>query len=81
MAAFTKSTNPMLRDSVFEKSKNSYGTNIMTINGTTNKVFVLFLILITGAWISWFSGSSLFSSTSALIALNHRYCSRHYYII
>jgi uncharacterized YccA/Bax inhibitor family protein len=69
MAAFTKSTNPMLRDSVFEKSKNSYGTNIMTINGTTNKVFVLFLILITGAWISWFSGSSLFSSTSALIAL------------
>ncbi len=47
-----KSSNPVLRESVF-KNVSHNSTNYMTINGTMNQLLLFLIVLFIGAYFSW----------------------------
>ncbi len=55
-----KSGNPTISEKIFQRSGEAIPAGeAMTVNGTANKIGILFLILLIGASISWYNPTSL----------------------
>lgn len=63
-----RSGNPTLSESVFQQQSTLAQTrkDTMTLEGTVNKIGILFLLLLLGASISWYQPSQLFIWLGAL---------------
>lgn len=63
-----RSGNPTLSESVFQQQGTIAQTrqDAMTLDGTVNKIGILFLLLLVGASISWYQPSQLFIWLGAL---------------
>lgn len=63
-----RSGNPTLSESVFQQQGTLAQTrqDTMTLDGTVNKIGILFLLLLVGASISWYQPSQLFIWLGAL---------------
>ncbi len=63
-----RSGNPTLSESVFQQQGTLAQTrqDAMTLDGTVNKIGILFLLLLVGASISWYQPSQLFIWLGAL---------------
>ncbi|CAI6063233.1 Bax inhibitor-1/YccA family protein [Cohnella sp. JJ-181] len=48
-----RSGNPTLSDKAFERQGQAYGGESMTIDGTVNKAFIMLVLLMAGAFVSW----------------------------
>ncbi|MDZ7714901.1 MAG: Bax inhibitor-1/YccA family protein [Balneolaceae bacterium] len=58
-----RSGNPTLSEDIFHQNSSSVpmqSQGTMTINGTVNKIGILFLLLLIGASISWYTPSPIF---------------------
>ncbi len=56
-----KSGNPTISEKIFQRGSEAVPAGeTMTVNGTANKIGILFLILLIGASISWYNPTSLF---------------------
>lgn len=54
MALFEKTSNPTMRNGLYTSASRDYaGTEVMTINGTINKAFLLLLLVFLGATYTW----------------------------
>lgn len=63
-----RSGNPTLSESIFQKQETlkTAHEGAMTIDGTVNKIGILFLLLLIGASISWYQPSQIFIWLGAL---------------
>jgi len=50
---FNKSTNPVLKDSIFSKERALDNTDVMTINGTIHKTIILLGVVMIAATYTW----------------------------
>jgi uncharacterized YccA/Bax inhibitor family protein len=51
---FGRSSNPTLKDSIFKTGDYAYSDNeVMTIQGTVNKIFIMLLLVVLGAVYTW----------------------------
>jgi uncharacterized YccA/Bax inhibitor family protein len=48
-----RSGNPTLRDNTFEKTGHYSGQDVMTVEGTVNKAFIMLALLLGGAFVTW----------------------------
>jgi uncharacterized YccA/Bax inhibitor family protein len=53
MTTLTRSANPALNKNTFSRFAQAEGVDTMTIQGTVNKVAIMLLLLLGGAWYTW----------------------------
>ncbi len=49
----SKSSNPVLHEKIYNKAYQGEATEVMTVNGTVNKIAFLMLFLFVGAYYTW----------------------------
>lgn len=57
---FTKSSNPVLSEKIFQSARNESYSEAMTVNGTVNKIALMLFFLVAAASYTW----GLFSNTN-----------------
>jgi uncharacterized YccA/Bax inhibitor family protein len=58
-----RSGNPVLNDRAFERDGGAYGPATMTLDGTVNKTFIMLVVLMAAAFVTWnryFEGHEVF---------------------
>ena len=66
---FNESSNPVLKQSVFDNSRDISRSNSMTAAGAVNKTLVLGVLLLAGAIIGWTFPNKLFFIPAAIAGL------------